>query len=97
MLHVDEPGGRSWHSLPTSVSQEARAAFTLASVAGTPASATSHVEGVRRSSAALASAHAAEVAPVLPQIFASQAPHGPLAAPLPEGAGAESARSLALA
>jgi hypothetical protein len=43
-----------------SVSHEARLAFTFASVAGTPASVTSHIAGVSKSTAAFASAHAAD-------------------------------------
>src|SRR4051812_4254179 len=96
MSHVFEPGGRSWHSLPTSLSQEARAVFTFASVSLTVLSATSHVDGSRMSSAPLACWQAADCAPALVKFFDCQAPHGPAAAPLPAGAAATSARSAFL-
>ena len=97
MAQAFDPGGRSPQSLATSESHEARSAFTLASVAGTDWSASSQVDGVKRSVAALASAHAADLSPLPAQIFSCQAPHGPLGAALPDAAGADSARSFALA
>src|SRR4051812_42957693 len=97
MAQVFESLGRSAQSLATSESHEARAAFTLASVAGTVSSAAVQVEGVSRSVADLACAQAAEVSPLPAQIFCCHAPHGPAGAALPEAAGTDSARSFALA
>src|SRR5262245_3320390 len=96
MSQVAEPCGKSAQSFPTSLSHEARAAFNLLKVAGIAASACSHVEVVKSSVAPLACRQAADSAPLLVQIFCSQAPQGPAAAPLPAGA-AESAFSAAFA
>src|SRR5450432_2814947 len=97
MPHVFEPGGRSWQILLTSLSHEARAAFTLASVSGIVPSATRHVEGSKSSAAPLACWQGADCSPAPAQSFDCHAPHGPDSAPLPAGAAAASARSAALA
>src|SRR3954462_4787713 len=97
MAQVLESGGKSAQSLATSESHDARAALTFASVAGTLSSAAVQVEGVSRSTADLACAHADEVSPLPAQIFCCQAPHGPAGAALPDAAGTDSARSFALA
>src|SRR5690349_6408358 len=93
MSQVEEPGGRSSHIFLTKLSHEARAALSLAKVAGTAPSATSQVDGVSSSVAPLACWQAAEVAPLPAQLFSCQLPHGP-ATPLPAGATAESTRCV---